>query len=126
MSQSTATKPAKTKKVAKVRTPKTRTLDVGKAGLGIFKKLRTARQVKLAAEREFKPLDTAAKQLFADEGAKLKLKDSLILVHDGETIGRVTREPGANSVDLDMLLDAFPEAYEACVKPTNHLRFYPA
>jgi hypothetical protein len=111
---------------AKVRTPKTRTFDVGRAGAKVFKKLRTARQVKLAAEREFKPLDTAAKQLFADEGAQLKLKDSLILVGDGETIGRVTREPGAKAVDLDLLLSAFPEAYEKCVSDTNHLRFYPA
>ena len=125
MSQSTTTaKPAK--KAAKVRVPKTRTLDVGKAGLALFRKAGRARQVKLAAERAFKPFETAAKQLYVDEGAKLKLKDSLIITGDGETIGRVTREPGANSVDMDMLLDAFPEAYEACVKPTSHLRFYPA
>jgi hypothetical protein len=57
--------------------------------------------------------------------AKLKQGDTLIIEASGVVRGRVTLNPGAKSVDLDLLKEGWPEAFQACVSDTEHLRFSP-
>lgn len=116
------TKPAKT---AKVRQPKVRKLDLGDTGRKLLDKLANARAERLAAEKVEKPLASTLKQLFADEATKLKQGDTLIIEAKGVVRGRVTLNPGAKSVDLDLLKEGWPEAFQACVSDTEHLRFSP-
>lgn len=120
------TKAPAAKKVAKTRTPKTTSLDIGRAGVALLTKLAAKRFAKNAAEREFKPLDAAFKLLYADAAAQLELGDTINIVSGNKPLGRVTCERGGRDVDYDLLMEAYPEAYEQCVKPKTVVKFYSA
>lgn len=122
----TATQANKVAKKAKTRTPKTRTLELGKTAGRFFDKLAEARQQRLSAERIEKLNKGAIQELYIDSTTKMKVDDQLVLTVDNEIRGRVTCTHGGKAVDLDLLLEGWPEAFEACVKDTTQLRFSPA
>lgn len=116
----------KATQVAKTRTPKTYTLDVGTAGLKLLVKLANARAERLNAERTERPLKESLATLYADMASKLKPTDRIQVTARGNIVGEVVCVSGAKKVDMDLLLSAFPEAYQHCVSDTTHLRFSPA
>lgn len=102
------------------------TLELGETGGTLLDSLGEARQERLAGERTEKPIKAALKALYEPECEDLEQGDILQILAEGELRGTVSRVPGPPSVDLDLLLEGFPEAYEQCVSKTNHLRFNPA
>lgn len=112
----------------KVRTPKTYEVEIGKAGQYVLDKLANARQDRLQAEKIEKPLKEQLKEFYSEPASKLEKGDTLIVKALGVVRGRVTlRGFGRKEVDLDLLLQAFPEAYAACVSEADpYLQFDPA
>jgi hypothetical protein len=54
------------------------------------------------------------------------IPEGVVGVHDGRDVAKVTHIPGRKVVDLDLLLAAFPEAYDACVSDgEGYPRIYP-
>jgi hypothetical protein len=110
-----------------VHVPTVWELDLGSQVAVLFDDLSAARQDRLAAERKEKPLKAAAKALWEGECEDLEQGDTLKVLTAGELQGNVIRCPNPQpDVDFDLLLQAFPEAYQACVKRGTHLRFNPA
>lgn len=122
----TQTITAQRAKQVEVRTPTVWTLELGGTGATLIDALVEARQERLAGERTEKPLKEALKHIYEPECEDLEQGDTLQVLTNGEVRGNVIRCPGAPKVDLDLLMQAFPEAFEKCVSPTTHLRFNPA
>ena len=117
-----------TKVAAKVevRTPTVWQLELGDTGAQLIDALAEARQERLAGERAERPLKESLRVLYEPECDDLEQGDTLQILTNGELRGNVSRVPGQKKVDLDLLMTAFPEAYEQCVEDTDHLRFNPA
>lgn len=101
-------------------------LELGSTGRTLLEQLAEARQERLAGERKEKPIKVAVKALYEPECEDLKQGDILQVLANGEIMGTVARVPGNLQCDWDLLLEAFPEAYQACVSKPDHLRFNPA
>jgi hypothetical protein len=101
-------------------------LELGATGGELLRQLAEARQERLAGERAEKPLKAAVKALYEPECEDLEQGDILQVLAQGELMGTVARVPGNLQCDWDLLLEAFPEAYQACVTKPDHLRFNPA
>ena len=109
-------------KTKKARTPKTFELELGRGGQGILDQLANFRAERLAAERKEKPLKLRLKELYSPESDKLKYGDTLVIKALGVVRGTVSVRKRKN-VDLDLLLQAFPEAYAACVSEIEYTQF---
>jgi hypothetical protein len=90
-------------------------LEVGRVGAGILNKLANARLARLLAEKAEGPLKDRVKAMFAQEAEALKPGDVLVIKASGNVRGKVTMKRRAPAVDLKLLKEAFPEAYEKCV-----------
>lgn len=90
-------------------------VEVGRGGKNLIDKLANARIARLMAEQTEKPLKDAVKELWLEDAEALELGDTLLVKAMGVVRGRVTLRHRAKTVDLDLLLTAFPEAYEKCV-----------
>lgn len=106
-------------------TPTTYELEVGKPGAATLDALAIARAARLEAERVEDPAKEKVKSLWAEAAKKLKKGDVLWIKANGVPRGRVTLRDRAKIVDLDLLLQAFPEAYAACVKDNFTPQFDP-
>ena len=117
-SKRTATAPA---------APQTHEVEVGRGGKHIIDKLANARADRLAAERVEDPLKERWRGIWEDlVPAGFAKGDTLVIKALGVVRGRVTLRSRGKSIDLDLLLSAFPEAYQACVTETESLQFDPA
>ena len=96
--------------------PKTLEIEVGRKGQGILNKLANLRVARLMAEREEKPTKEQARELWLEASRSLEVGDVLLVKAMGVVRGQVTLKRRAPAVDLDLLLQAFPEAYEKCVQ----------
>lgn len=96
--------------------PKTLEIEVGRKGQGILNKLANLRVARLMAEREEKPVKEQARELWLEASRELVPGDVILVKAMGVVRGRVTLKKRAPAVDLDLLMSAFPEAYEKCVQ----------
>jgi hypothetical protein len=109
--------------------PAVHEVEVGRGGQHLLNKLANARIARLLAERTENPLKEKWKERFtleADKVGGLKKGDVLVIKALGVVRGQVTMRSRGKSVDLDLLLQAFPEAYEACVSENESLQFDPS
>ena len=95
--------------------PKTLEIEVGRKGQGILNKLANLRVARLMAEREEKPAKEQARELWIEAAKDLKVGDVILVKAMGIVRGRVSLKRRAPEVDFDLLMQAFPEAYEKCV-----------
>jgi hypothetical protein len=113
---------------AKTKAPtiKLKELELGDKGAAILDTMAQHRQVRLAAEREEKVLKTQLAELIDETlGRPQKKREKLVVRAKGVirgTRGWRTRK----STDLDLLLEAFPEAFEATVTENTFTQFDPA
>lgn len=126
MAQTTTARRASKVTQPDVHVPTTWELELGVTGGDLLRQLADARQERLAGERKEKPLKAAVKALYEPECDDLEQGDVLQVLANGELMGTVARVPGNNQCDWDLLLQAYPEAYQACVTKPDHLRFNPA
>jgi hypothetical protein len=91
-------------------------LEVGKKGGKLLTDLANARVERLLAEKVENPLKEQVKDMIAGEAEKLEVGDILLVRAEGNIRGKVQLKKRAPRVDLDLLRDAFPEAYEKCVE----------
>lgn len=96
--------------------PKTLEIEVGRKGQGILNKLANLRVARLMAEREEKPVKEQARDLWIEASRQLEPGDVILVKAMGVVRGRVTLKKRAPGVDLDLLLQAYPEAYANCVQ----------
>jgi hypothetical protein len=108
-------------KPVKVKPVKTVEVDLGDAGKAILDKMAEHRQTRLAAAKEEDLLKAQLKQLLPE----LKKNRKLVVRAAGVIRGTVTWRSRKNT-DLDMLLQAWPEAFEACVSTKEFTQFDPA
>lgn len=106
--------------------PATLEIEVGRSGKHIFDRLANLRVARLLAQRDERPVKDQAEALWADAAKDLKEGDVLIVKAMGIVRGRVSLKRRAPVVDLDLLMTAFPEAYEACVRQGSSPQFDPA
>jgi hypothetical protein len=105
----------------------TREIEVGKKGRKLLDKLANFRMARILAERDEKPYKAEVNEMLAGEAAKLRVGDVLVVRAEGNIRGKVTLKKRAPAVNLELLKDAFPEAYEACVDNDVHTpQFDPA
>jgi hypothetical protein len=109
-----------------VHTPQIFELEIGKPGKKVLDELANARQNRLNAERAENPLKVALKEFWAEAAEQLAKGDQLVIKASGVVRGRVTLRDRQKQVDLDLLLQAFPEAYAACVADNFTPQFDPA
>lgn len=116
----TSAKPA-----AAAAEPQVLEIEVGRAGKFALDKLANARIERLMAEKVERPLKDKVTALWSEAAKDLGKGDVLVVKAAGVVRGRVTVRPRQKSVDLDLLLQAFPEAFEACVSDTESPQFEP-
>jgi hypothetical protein len=95
--------------------PKTIEIEVGRKGQGVLNKLANLRVARLMAEREEKPVKEQARELWLEAAETLEVGDVILVKAMNVVRGRVSLKRRAAEVDLDLLLAAYPEAFEACV-----------
>lgn len=116
---------------AKAKAPKplnsiTIEIDLGDKGKALLDKLAEHRQVRLAAEKEEKVLKAQLAEMI-DSGLKKEQKRHQKLIVRAAGVLRGTRSwRSRKNTDYDMLLQAFPEAYEAVVSDNEYTQFDPA
>lgn len=119
----TATRAASTKQDSKpkVKPVKQVEVDLGDAGKVILDKMAEHRQVRLAAQRE----ENALKEQLQELLPKMKKNSKLTVRAAGVIRGTVSWRKRKNT-DFDLLLQAFPEAFEAVVSDNEYTQFDPA
>jgi hypothetical protein len=120
----TATRVADTKqdkKPVKAKPIKQVECDLGDAGKAILDKMGEFRQARLAAEREEKILKEQLKELLPT----LKKNSRMTVRAAGVIRGTVSWRKRKNT-DFDLLLQAWPEAFEAVVSDNEYTQFDPA
>lgn len=114
-------------KATAAATPEIIEVEVGRGGKHQIDMLANARQQRLAAEKVEEPLKDAWKRTWeALVPENFKKGDTLVIKALGVVRGRVTMRSRGKTVDLDLLMQAFPEAYAACVSENESLQFDPA
>jgi hypothetical protein len=116
----TQTTPAKKTK-SKARNSTTVEVDLGDAGKAILDKMAEHRQVRLTAQKEEDILKKQLKELLPKQKKHEKL-----LVRAAGVIRGTSSWRGRKNTDLDLLLQGWPEAYEACVTENVYTQFDPA
>jgi len=102
-------------------------IETGKAGAKVLDALSGLRLARILAERAEAPVKEQAKALWADAAEELEVGDVLVVKAKGVVRGKVTLKKRAPQVDLDLLEQAFPEAFQACVNLEFHTpQFDPA
>lgn len=91
-------------------------IEVGKKGGRLLTKLANARVARLLAEKAENPLKDEVKEMVAAAAEGLRVGDLLIVKAEGDVRGKVALKRRAPRVDLELLRDAFPEAYSKCVE----------
>ena len=90
-------------------------IEVGRGGKAVIDKAANARIDRLQAERAEKPIKEKLKDLWSAAADELKVGDVLVVKAMGVVRGQVKLVRRAPAVDLDLLMQAYPEAYAACV-----------
>lgn len=90
-------------------------LEVGAPGGAVLDRLANARATRLLAEKAEKPVKAEAAGLWALAASELKQGQTLLVKVKGVVRGKVALKRRAPQVDLDLLEQAFPEAFQACV-----------
>jgi len=108
MATATRTAPATANKPATVTDVE---VEVSKKAAKAFAELKTARHDMASA----KARETAAKAAFYAALPKHKKGTRLILRQAGQVLGKVSWRAGQQRADLDLLMQGFPEAFEAVV-----------
>jgi len=104
-------------------------VEVGRGGQHILNKLANARVARLLAEKVEAPLKDKWKERWTAEVDKLgglARGDILVIKAMGVVRGQVSLRSRGKTVDLDLLMQAFPEAYARCVSENESLQFDPA
>jgi hypothetical protein len=125
----TATRGEATQQTPKAKKPlnsKTIEVDLGDKGKALLDKMAEHRQVRLAAEKEEKVLKEQLVPMIEEAlGRKQKRTEKLIVRAAGVIRGtRAWRS--RKQTDVDLLLEAFPEAFEAAVSDNEYPQFDPA
>lgn len=113
---------------AKTKAPtiKVKDLELGDKGVMILDSMAQHRQVRLAAEREEKILKEQLKELIDTKlGRNQKKREKLVIRAAGVIRGTRSWRSRKN-VDMDLLLEAFPEAFEQTVTENFFTQFDPA
>jgi hypothetical protein len=126
----TATRPTEAKQAKpakkKPRNSVTIEIDLGDAGKVILDKMGEHRQIRLAAEREEKILKEQLQKHIDASLPKPQKPHQKLLVRAGGVIRGTRSWRGRKNTDFDILLQAFPEAYEAAVSESEYTQFDPA
>jgi hypothetical protein len=125
----TATRPTPTKQAPAKKKPRNSVeieVDLGDAGKVILDKMSEFRQTRLAAEREEKRLKTQLSELIDSTLKKEQKSHQKLLVRAAGVIRGTRSWRGRKNTDLDLLLQAWPEAYTACVSESEFTQFDPA
>jgi hypothetical protein len=102
-------------------------IDLGDQGKELLDKMSEHRQVRLAAEKEEKILkEQLGKLIDATLGKKTQKPHQKLLVRAGGVLRGTRSWRGRKNTDFDILLQAFPEAYEAAVSESEYTQFDPA
>lgn len=113
---------------AKTKAPviKVKDLELGEKGAKVLDSMAQHRQVRLAAEKEEKILKEQLKELIEKElGRNQKKREKLVIRAKGVIRGTRSWRSRKN-VDFDLLLEAFPEAFEQTVSENLFTQFDPA
>jgi hypothetical protein len=92
-------------------------IELGRGGQAIINKAAEARQVRLDAERIEKPLKDKRMQLIEARCEDGVIPDGVkvIVRAMGVVRGVVSWKRNPRTIDMDLLKEGWPEAYEACV-----------
>lgn len=125
----TATRTAsakQSKKADKAKTIKVTEIDLGTQGKQILDQMAEHRQVRLAAQKEENLLKEELGELIESTLGRKQKKREKLLVRAEKVIRGSRSWRQRKNTDYDLLLQAFPEAYEATVSTSVYTQFDPA
>ena len=91
-------------------------VNLGRGAAAILNRCANAREARLAAEKVEAPLKEARMQLIIDAmGGTLPEGERIVVKAMNVVRGTISWRPKQKTIDLALLLEAYPEAYAACV-----------
>lgn len=103
-------------------------IDLGRTGKTLLDKFAGSRMTRLLAERAERPSKERLKEIVdsAVEEHELQKDEVIVVKAMGVVRGKISIKDRGPSCDYDLLMQAFPEAYAACVTRSASAQFDPA